>query len=188
MFCSQGGLCLGTSLSWGGLCPERSLPGEVSVLGRSLPGEVSVLETSLPGEVSVLGRSLSWGGLCLGRSLPGEVSVWGRSLSWSGLSLHHHPPPPPGAKPVTLGLNQSPLPLCQHLCSCSLKEGRPPWVAWQREIALPCRPFQGLSRPAALRTKGQRHLSGMEVRTGEMPGPGLGDTSRRCYRNEGQLG
>ena len=175
------------------LQPGRSLPGDISVLGRSLPREVSAWGGLCSGEVSARG------GLCpgevsvLGRSLPGEVSAWG-GLCMGEISVLEWPfPPPPSsptprAKPVTLGLNQSPLPLCQHLCSCSLKEGRPPWVAWQREIAFPCRPFQGLSRPAALRTKGQRHLSGMEVRTGEMPGPGLGDTSRRCYRNEGQLG
>ena len=87
---------------------------------------------------------------------------------------------------MTPGLNQSMLPLCQHLPSCSPKEVRPPWVARQRETALPCRPSQGLSCPAELRAKGQRHLSGMEVGAGGMPGPGSGDTSRWCYRNEGQ--
>lgn len=138
--------------------------------GGLCPGEVSVWGGLCPGEVSVRGRSLYGGDLCLGVAFPSTTIL----------------PHPAGAKPVTPGLNQSTLPLCQNLPSCSPKEVRPPWVAGQRETALPRRPSQGLSHPAALRAKGQRHLSGMEVGAGGMPGPGSGDTSRRCYRNEGQ--
>ena len=174
------------SLSWGGLCT-----GEISVRGRSLswsglslhhhpPPPSSAwgglcLERSLPGEVSVLGRSLSWRGLCRGRS-----------LSWSGLSLHHHPPPP------RRGQASDPRSESKHTSFGSespqlFPKGSEAPLGRRAERDRPSRrPSQGLSHPAALRAKGQRHLSGMEVGAGGMPGPGLADPSRRCYRNEGQ--